>query len=360
MFPLERFLAASRLEATDCVQVAPFVTGHFMLWFAGIPEERALEYWGRDYERKLNAQLKTIEAFGNRFPHVMLWPGVWADFGPAIEPSSLGCDVVFPERTSPVPQPTIKDLEDIDRLQVPDPRKDGLMPLGLEALSYMVKKIPSDLKKQYGYGQWAYALGPTDIAGLSMGYDRFLIGLYKHPDSIHKLMKVAAETTVVWVEAQRDVIGSDLLVFISGDTDYFLNPTQFKIFSFPYISLVCKKLRKKGNIVLYHNDADTTHLLNDLGEVGANMFNYGQGMKTAVVKEKAGRKMGLVGGLNSIGVMLNGKAEDVRAEAMIAIREGAIDGGFVLSNEGGMASHTPWENITAMIDSVLRFRRYPL
>ena len=174
-----------------------------------------------------------------------------------------------------------------------------------------------------------------------MGYDRFLMGLYRHPDSIHKLMKVAAETTVAWIEAQRDVIGSDLLTFISGDTDNFLNPVQFKAFSYPYISSVCKKLRKKRNVVLYHNDGDTTHLLDDLGEVGANMFSYGQGMRTAVVKEKVGRKMGLVGGLNSIGAMLNGKAEDVKAEARNATHEGAVDGGFVLSNEGGMGSHTP-------------------
>ncbi len=222
----------------------------------------------------------------------------------------------------------------------------------------MVKKIPSGLEKQYGYGQWTHALGPSDIAGLSMGYDRFLIGLYRYPDSIHKLMKVAAETTVVWIEAQRDVIGSDLLTFISGDTDNFLNPVQFKTFSYPSISSVCKKLRKKGNVVLYHNDGDTTHLLDDLSEVGANMFNYGQGMKTAVVKEKVGRKMGLVGGLNSIGAMLNGKAEDVKVEARNAILEGAVDGGFVLSNEGGMASHTPWENIVAMIETAREFEQY--
>ncbi len=90
------------------------------------------------------------------------------------------------------------------------------------------------------------------------------------------------------------------------------------------------------------------------------MFNYGQGMTTAVVKERVGRKMGLVGGLNSIGVMLNGKADDVRAAAKEAILEGDADGGFVLSNEGGMASHTPWENIVAMIESVSRLGRHPL
>jgi hypothetical protein len=72
MFPLDRFLTASRLKTTKNVQVAPLITGHYMLWFADIPEERAFEYWGKDYKKKLVVQLHTIEVFRNHFPNVML------------------------------------------------------------------------------------------------------------------------------------------------------------------------------------------------------------------------------------------------------------------------------------------------
>ena len=198
MYPLERFLAASRLEEGDHVQAAPFITGHFILWFAGIPDERAVEYWGRDYKKKLYAQLKTIKAFES-FPDVLIWPGVWADFGPAVETSALGCNIIFSDKASPFPEPVVKDLEAIDRLRIPDPKKDGLMPLALEAYSYMVKKVPPELGERYGYGQWTHALGPSDIAGLCMGYDKFLIGLYRYPDSIQRIMKIAAETTILWI-----------------------------------------------------------------------------------------------------------------------------------------------------------------
>ncbi len=352
-------MATAHLEETDHVQAAPFITGHFMLWFAGIPEDRAAEYWGNDYRKKFFAQLKTIEAF-DAFPDVLIWPGVWADFGPAIETSALGCKIVFPDRSSPFPEPALKDLEAIDRFEVPDPQSDGLMPLALEAYDYMTKRVPRRLRAKCGYGQWVPVLGPSDIAGLCMGYDRFLIGLYRHPEAIHRVMAVAAETTILWVEAARDAIGSDLLTYISGDTDCFLNPNQFETFSFPYISRVCNRLKKKDNIVLYHNDANTTHLLEKLGKVGANMFNYGQKMSNALVKQKVGDKMGLVGGLNSIGVMLRGTAREVEEESRRAILEAGEGGGFVLSNEGGMAAHTPWENIRAMIESTKKYGEYPL
>ncbi len=359
MYPLERFLTASKLKFADYVPASPFITGHFILWFAGIPEDKAFEYWGRDYKKKLYAQLKTIRAFEG-FPDVMIWPGVWADFGPAVETSALGCNIIYPSRSSPFPEPAVKKVDDIDRLRVPDPRKDGLMPLAIEAYTYMAKNVPCELREQYGYGQWTHALGPSDIAGLSMGYDKFLIGIYRYPDSIQRLMKVAAETTVLWIEAQRDAIGSDLLTFISGDTDCFLNPEQFRTFSYPHIRYVCKRLKRRGKIVLYHNDGNTTHLLDKLRDIGANMFNYGQRMSTATVKEKVGEKMALIGGLNSIGILLRGKPEEVEEESKKAILEGGIDGGFVLSNEGGMAAHTPWENILAMINSAAKYGKYPI
>jgi len=359
MFPLDRFLATSELRLVDYVQAAPFITGHFIAWYAGIPEERSHEYWRGDYRKKLYAQLKTIKAF-EAFPEVMIWPGVWADYGPAIETSALGCNIVFPNRSSPFPEPVVKTVDGIDRLEIPDPKRDGLMPLAIEGYSCMVKKVPRRLREQCGYGQWTHALGPSDIAGLSMGYDRFLVGMYRYPDAIQRIMSIAAETTVLWIEAQREAIGSDLLSYISGDTDCFMNPQQFEAFSYPGISCVCKRLKNGENIVLYHNDGNTTHLLDRLRDIGANMFNYGQGMNTATVKAKVGDKMALVGGLNSIGALLRGAAEQVEEESRTAIGEGAVNGGFILSNEGGMAAHTPWENIVAMIESTEKHGGYSI
>jgi len=75
MNPLDRFLIAAQLSSVDNVQAAPFITGHYMLWFAGIPEDNAVEYWGKDYKKKLSAQLKTIKSF-EAFPDVMI-----SDFG---------------------------------------------------------------------------------------------------------------------------------------------------------------------------------------------------------------------------------------------------------------------------------------
>uniref|UniRef100_A0A7V4JPB1 Uroporphyrinogen decarboxylase (URO-D) domain-containing protein n=1 Tax=Thermodesulfobacterium geofontis TaxID=1295609 RepID=A0A7V4JPB1_9BACT len=359
--PLERFLIAATLQEPDQVPACPFATGHFISWFAGIPEQQAVEYWAGDYRKKLSSQLTVIKAF----PEVQFWPGIWPDFGIAPEMTAFGCEVSFPKNASPaVRVPAIKSIEDIDKLRVPDPKHDGLMPLYLESYSHMIREIPKELRNNYGYCQWAITLGPTDIIGLSMGYDKFLVSLYRYPDAIHKAYKIVTKAIITWIEAQREVIGSDLLTLIAGDADCFLNPKQFEIFVFPYLKEICTKLKKKGNIILYHNDGDTTHLLDKLKDIGANMFNYGQvgeeSMDTALVKRKVGNKMCLVGGLNPIGVLLKGKPEEVDYACKKAISEGGQNGGFILSTGGAMAAHTPHENILAMINAARKYGKYPL
>lgn len=357
MHMLDRFLITSRLKEADMVPAAPFATGSFVSWFAGIPENRAIEYWRGSPRKKLAAQLTLIRAF----PGAMFWPGIYPSLGMAVETSALGCEIAFPENASPsVRTPALKNVADVDKIEIADPHRDGLMPTALETYEYMVSNVPSKLKREFGYGQWALTLGPTDVAALSMGYDKFLTSLYRYPDAIHKLMKTVTETIIAWVRAQQEAIGSDLLVFIGGDSDSFLDPTQFEAFAYPYLKRICRVFRKKNNAVLYHNDGDTTHLLHQIRNIGANMFNFGQEMNVASVKRETGDRMCLVGGLNSIGVMLKGTAEEVDLASKKAILEGAKGGGFVLSQEGAMAAHTPTENIWAMVKASEKYGKYPL
>ena len=82
MTPWQRFETAARMGTPDQVPFCPFVTGHFVSWFAGVEEG---DYW-RALETKLNAQLKLQE----RWPDLLLYPGIYIDYSVVAEPSSLG------------------------------------------------------------------------------------------------------------------------------------------------------------------------------------------------------------------------------------------------------------------------------
>ena len=80
----------------------------------------------------------------------------------------------------------------------------------------------------------------------------------------------------------------------------------------------------------------------------------------ADIKKKYGKKLSLMGNLHTTNVMLNGSADDVRRESLIAMRDGGIGGGFVLSTGDQCGRDTPDANLFAMVEAAKKFGAYPL
>jgi len=346
--PREIFEAAAHLAEQETVPVSPFLTGHFMSWFAGIDEAHASLYWGRDYKTKLRCQLNAAK----RFIDVKIWPGIYPDFGVAAETSALGCNVVFPENAAPgVKESPVKAPEDIERVEPADPERDGLMPLVLEAYEYMMRNVPKDLMETHGYlDGFAISLGPTDVAGLVVGYDKYIIWQFDYPDLIHKIMKVATETVINYIEAQLEVTGEPKFIIIADDATGFLNKSSFEKFSFPYVGEVCERFYRKDNIVLFHSDSDNMAIVDKMKDWKIHMYNFGPRMSLKTLKEKLGDKIALIGGLAPLGPLRHGRPEDVDMACKAAIEDGDRSG-FILSMCGGTAAGTPEENIRAMIEA---------
>jgi uroporphyrinogen decarboxylase len=353
--PLQRFQAAAHLGEQDVVPVCPFLTGHYVSWFAGVDESKAAVYWGRDYKTKLRCQLHAVE----KFKDAKIWPGVWADFGLAVETSALGCEVVFPENAAPgVKESPVKKPEDIEKLEVPDPKKDGFMPLALEAIEYMKRNLPAGVKNTHGYlDGFAMSLGPTDLVGLVIGYDRYIVWQVNYPDLIHKAMSIATETAISYIEAQLEITGEPNFVIVADDATGFLNRASFERFSFPYVQEILKKFYRRDNMVLFHSDSDNMAIVDKIKEWPFHIYNYGPRMDTEVLKQKLGGKIALIGGLAPLGPLRYGKAGEVDRACKQAIQKGAKGGGFILSTCGGTAAGTPEQNIRTMLKAGSKYAK---
>jgi uroporphyrinogen decarboxylase len=360
--PLERFREVVSFKIPDQVPVMPGITDHYSLWLAaankGVPPESLAKAFYTDYKASFSMQMEVLKSF----PEVKTWPGPFPIMAAYAPLSGLGCTFGFPENAPPgVTSHAIQKPEDIEKLKVPDPKKDGLMPGALEAVDYMHKNTPSDLKRNYGYVEGVVlSLGPTDVAGQLMGFDQFNIGLYKTPELILKAMDVVTETVIDWLKAQAEITGGFDFAVIFDDTGSFLNAKQFEKFSLPYLQRVFHAIKRKDNALLLHNDAKCDHILDKLPTIGANLWNYGVDMDTSVIKQKVGKTMCLVGGLAPLKELKRGTAEDVERCCKKAIEQGGPNGGFILSTAGGVAAGTPVRNVKAMIASGEKFGKYPL
>jgi hypothetical protein len=133
-------------------------------------------------------------------PYFMPW------FGTGVIASSFGCKVKDATGFGDDPGIVSKCIEkvtDIAKLKIPNPYKDGLMPMVLKFIDYA--RNNSDLP-----------VGLTDMnsplctAAQMCGYDKLFIWMYEEPEAVHELFDIIAETFITWVKVQKQHIGEPL------------------------------------------------------------------------------------------------------------------------------------------------------
>ena len=354
MNALQRFRVAAKLGKPDQVPVMPFATGHYLAWFGGIDQK---DYWTNPID-KLKAQLK----FQNKFPDVMLHPGIWPDYGAAVEPSAFGVKIDWPKNGSALIYP----LEDTKSIREPaDPWKDGLMPRALEDYEYMLENIPSHHKEKYEYlDGWAMSLGPIDTAALSVGYNVLFEIFYTDPEEAHRLLEVTTETVIRYVKAQQKIGGKLKRYIIADDSSGLMSLQHFREFVLPYMKKIFATFPYA--IGIFHCDSNTSHLLDSIPEIGMDIFNFGPEINIEKIKSKIGDRVCLLGNMSPINIgetppsntLQKGTVEDIDRTCKQIIETGKPGGGYILTTGSGMARETPAKNIEAMIKAAEKYGKY--
>ena len=81
-------------------------------------------------------------------------------------------------------------------------------------------------------------------------------------------------------------------------------------------------------------------------------------MELGVIKEKYRDVLCPIGNVDNKKVLVNGTVEDVIEETLRCLREGAEDGGYIISSDHSLHDDMPAENITAYIDTVIKYGKY--
>lgn len=194
-------------------------------------------------ERACYDQVKAVD--DDFVPYLMPW------FGTGVTASAFGCRIDFPPKQDPAVNPRyypVRTPEDIRKLPLPNPEKDGLMPKVLEFLGYMKQKsfLPVGITDFQG---------PLTTANQLMGYDKLIYLMHDAPEAAHELMDKITEALIVWVKLQKQVIGEPLTecisdqqvyvgrhagIWFSDDDAVLMSPGTYKEFVVPYNSRILK------------------------------------------------------------------------------------------------------------------------
>ena len=142
------------------------------------------------------------------------------------------------------------------------------------------------------------------------------------------------------------------------ESQKYLLPTITNIFLKPYYQQIGDLLRENNIHWWLHSCGDNTLILDDLIEVGVNVFHPVQKgtMDEAAVAQEYGDRMIFLAGFDVQHTLQEATPDDVRQEVRFLMdtfnRPG---GGMCLAAGNGIVSGTPLENIEAFLDEAMRY-----
>ncbi len=336
------------LAVIDGEMIEPIPVGFIIdsPWLPGWIGCSTIDYFASE-EVWFEANLKAVK----QFPDIIFLPGFWAEFGMCTKPSAFGSRCSWPENEPPNPYKIISDIKDIDFINKPNPRTDGLLPFVLNRL----KRCRSRIEKAGHAIKFAVSRGPLNIASFLMGCTEFLTAIRTNPGEIGRLLNTVTDFIIDWLELQIETFPSIEGILILDDIVGFLGEKDFKEMALPYLSRIFHSF--DVSVKFFHNDAAGLVCAPHLSEIGVNLFNFSYQHTLAEMKKLTGNAVVLVGDIPPRDVLAAGAPEDVCNSVKAALDSVDDKRRIIISCGGGMPPGVPTENIEAFMAAAKDIKR---
>ena len=233
-------------------------------------------------------------------------------------PADLGAEMSYPETKPPFATSRLVTREsDLSALRRPDPLASG---------SRMADRVRAAEILAKAAGRECLVLGWVDMpfaeACSVCGLTEFMLMLVDAPALAHKVLEFLTEIEIDFALAQYHA-GAPMIG--SGDAAASLiSPDMYREFALPYEQRVCQAVHDAGGTVKLHICGNTTALLPDMVQSGADLYNVDH----MVPFEDACRVYGeaglcFKGNLDPVSDIMQADAETCRRKAKACIREAA-------------------------------------
>ena len=314
-------------------------------WLPGWAGSSILDYF-TDERIFLDANLKAIRAF----PQTMLLPGFWSEYGMCTEPSAFGAVSIWEEDQFPFAKRVLRSAAEVEFLEKPNPRKDGLLPFAIKRL----KHLQPEIEKEGHKIRFAVARGPLNIASFLMGATEFLMAIKTDPEWMHRLLTITTDFLVEWIDYQRECFPSIDGILILDDIVGFVSRRDFEAFGLPYLK---RAFSADVPVKFFHNDAPCKVSAPFLPEIGINLLNFGIQHTLAEMRTWTGNKITLLGNIPPRDVLASGTPSDVTRSVVDMLNSLDDHSRLIVSCGGGMPPGVPTENVRALISATENFTR---
>lgn len=338
MKPLERLRRTLDRQPIDRVPVGPYVANWAARW-AGIP----FSTYCTDARQMAAVQLAAWERIG----YDILFP----DADNYYLAEGFGCQSCLSETDYPsLAKPALDDPQQVFELDVPDPYRDGRMPVYLEATRRIAEQVGADAIVRVP------GTGPFAVASYLIGVQEFLmeIAAVEHgidttnEAALERMLDLATQAVIRFGLAQLDA-GADILQ--CGDSlasNSVISPATFRRLVLPRHQRIFSAWKNAGAITVLHICGDNSRSLELFAETGADIVAIDAQVDLAFAKQQIGDRVTLIGNLDPVRVMLQGSPMDVQARARDCIAA-ARGGGYILGTGCEVPPDSPIENLDALV-----------
>ncbi len=216
--PLDRWQKIRRFEEADRA------TGSFAFWSplaVGIRDISTREYY-TDPEKMYYCQLVALERFGHDYPILI------AD-NYNTEPEALGAKIAFAGEDAPfIVEPALRKKEDLYRMEVPDPLRDGRLPYRIE-ICRMHQEILGKC-----FPTMPSINAPFSMAVGMRGYEALVMDMRDDQEFTHDLLEFCTQVIIRFGRAIKGACGVYPSISDAWSSIPNLSPEMFLEFSFPY------------------------------------------------------------------------------------------------------------------------------
>lgn len=340
MTSLERCMAVLNKEVPDRVPVVP---QSFL--FACHEAGYKISEISRDGRKVAKTHVVCQEKYG--------YDGCVIDIDDASLAEACGAKVVFRDdevATVDEHHPAVNTIREIEDLKLPDPLKDGRLPVWLEATRALVDEIGDNVFIMGRADQ-----GPFDLMCLLRGTENIMTELMTEDEEvIVNALEWCTEAVLRFAKAQKDAGAHATSIGDAYASPNLISPDMYRRFALGPERKLSAALKKYGIPFSVHICGNTTAILADMVATGADILEVDWSVDMEEAARAAGGTVTLMGNINPSEPLVFGTAEQVDAEARNIIEK---TGGrnLFLSSGCAMGRNTKPENMRAMVAAAKKY-----
>ncbi len=184
-------------------------------------------------------------------------------------------------------------------------------------------------------------IGPLELANHMIGMENFIMASFMDMDATVKWVEKVTPYQCAYAEALSE-FSDNLFVITEGAEDIF-PPDMFDVYS-PFEKKVFSSI--KDSFSTAHVCGRTSNVLELLAGLGSTALSVQCFGDPQGIFDRVGDKVVLVGGVDPIDVLMQGRPEDV----IMSSRRAAAAGYSVITPECGVPPQTPDANLKALAE----------